>query len=109
MYFELVFTHLSLMVPSATNNHSDNNVFLVYFLTYVCYSTDQRWQIAAICLGFAITSTFMSTVVDELTQALARKLEVPRSVVGPGVSPRPGLFLPGPSWQRGERPLQYVH
>jgi hypothetical protein len=24
------------------------------------------------------------------------------------VSPRL-LFLPGPAWQRGERPLQYVH
>jgi hypothetical protein len=24
------------------------------------------------------------------------------------VSRRP-IFLPGPAWQRGERPLQYVH
>jgi len=48
-------------------------------------------------------------IIDQLAQAFACKLEVPRPVVGPAVSLRPAFFLPGPSWQRGERPLQYVH
>ena len=48
-------------------------------------------------------------IVDQLAQAFAREFEVPRSVAGPGVSRRPLLFLPAPSWQRGERPLQYFH
>ena len=48
-------------------------------------------------------------IVDQLAQALTRELEMPGAVIRPGFSLRPALFLPGPSWQRGERPLQYAH
>ena len=47
-------------------------------------------------------------IVDQITQTLARERQVICTVVRVGLSLGfvPG---PGPFWQRGERPFQYVH
>ena len=47
-------------------------------------------------------------VVDQVAQALARESQVIRAGVVPRLSYR-RFFLPGPSWQRGERPLENIH
>ena len=52
---------------------------------------------------------WQSSVVDEVPEALTSQRQVVAFLVLLlAVSLRP-LFLPGPFWQRGERPLQYAH
>ena len=48
-------------------------------------------------------------IVHQFAQALLREREVVAIVVDGVVVSRRRLFLPGPSWQCGERPLQYAH
>ncbi len=46
-------------------------------------------------------------IINELAQALAGQCEMPGTVLG-RVSPA-AVWLPGPSWQCGQHPLQYIH
>ena len=59
LYHELVSQVIFWVFPTPANDHTDGNMFIVLFLTFICYSTDSRWQILAICIGFVFASTFL--------------------------------------------------
>ena len=65
LYHDLVINTVVWMVPNPVNNHTDENIFILFSLVFVCYYTDSRAQILAICAMFLFASSFLQVQLDE--------------------------------------------